>query len=1340
MSQAQVTNRPASAAVRPIRQHERQYPASLGQHRFWVLDRLDPGNPALNIAVRWRLEGAVSAAQIEEAFNVIIQRHEALRTCLVEVNGEPIQVVHATVAFRVASIDLSVLNERDAYAECDSIARTEAQAPFNLAAAPLIRATHVRIDENVAILLVTTHHAVCDGWSIGLLAREMGEICRAMRANQAPRLPELPVSYGEFACWQREFIAAGGGEDVAFWSRMLEGADYFELPSDMARNPTLLSAGAIQSVLLDRSLTDALSQTSRQHGCTLFMTAVAALTTLLHRYTGATDIAIGTQVAGRSDVDVEHLVGLFINTLVLRTDLSGAPAFADLMHRVRDVVSDVLDHEAMPIEKVIESLKPKRYPGHNAVFSINFIFQRSFIHNADYGDFKLVDIPSYSPGAMHDLNFFMVERPEGWRVSCEYNTGLYEEPTIRQLLGHLVNIMKAAVENPHRPITTMPMLDAEERRQLIVEANMTEADYPSRMVLPQLITQRAALTPNAPAVIDNTRTCSYHDVEAGSEVLAQKIVGRGIPPGSRIGVFVKRSCDLVIAPLGIMRAGCAYVPLDPAYPAARITQILEQADLCAIVAQNKAVPPALNGVPIIALDEAPTVESLVEHRLPIVRPEDTAYIIFTSGSTGTPKGVEIPHRALMNFACAMRNKPGFTAHDTILAVTTICFDIAALELFLPLTVGGKVAIATESETRDGRLLMARMRRSHATVLQATPASWRMLLEAGWRGEPQLRMLCGGEALPVDLAQRLLTCGPELWNMYGPTETTIWSSVKRVSVDDVAMSLGPPIANTQFYAVDQHGELVPQGALGELLIGGDGVASGYRNMAILTADKFIPDVFRAQAGAKLYRTGDLVRKTREGNWQFLGRADNQVKIRGFRIELSEIEAVLLRDPRVRDAVALAGTAGTGETAILAYVEVTAEAVSYDQLAGDLRSAIALALPSYMRPAAITCLAAIPRLPNGKVDRKGLARYVTKPPGEREMQHPLNEVETRLKEIWCSVLGVETIDRSADFFDLGGHSLLAARLLSRVEASFGRRISLAALFDSPSFAGFASLLHTRRDREFDFRQVVRLQPGGANNGIFAVNNTGIYLTLSRLLGEALPVTALQLFDPSFPREVLPESIEAIAAEYVGLVRRLQPQGPYTFLGWCNGGVLAFEIARQLEDAGETGSRVIVVDTWLPGYIKGLGSIRSVLADYSYRFHLVAADWADVRAGRKPLGEFLAYRRTLSWLFRRKRAPDLNAEPEYVAAERFDRWLVEYLDGMLEKYQPRKLAGSMTIFRSSREPAGRFLDPKLGWAGFAEGGVEVTTVPGDHFSIFKEPGISVIARHIQTSLKIDSDTPAA
>ena len=1311
------------------------HPCSLAQERFWVLDRLQPGNPALNIAVRWRLDGIVVASDLEQAFATIVARHEILRSGFEDRDGALVQVVRPSVPTKLPIIDLTSLTDEAATAEMERASALEARTSFDLTAPPFLRLTLVRLGATRSVLLITIHHIVADGWSIGVLAEEMGQICSALRAGAQPALPPLSIGYGDYARRQRERLARADLDgDAAFWRQALTGMGHFALHTDFPRPAEQSTNGAIASILLPRSLTDSFAQLGRRNGCTLFMTALATLYTLLHRYSGETDIGIGTQTAGREDVDVEPLVGLFINTLVLRADLSGEPRFVDLLERTRDLVSDAFEHQQLPLERVIDIVAPKRDLSRNALFSVNFIFQRSFVENAAYGAFTLTDMPSRSAGALYDLNFFMVERPEGWRISCEYNTDLFEPATVDRFVGHFRNLMQAATATPDMPIGTLPMLSEAERQALLVAANATAAPYPAE-TLPELFRRQAAATPDAVAVTGQDRALTYAELDRASSRLATHLVRLGITQGL-VGVMLDRSADLPVALLAILKAGAAYVPLDPTYPPARLEQIVEDAGLVGLITASDLGQRLLSiAVPRIEIDRLPDEAEIA---LPQVSADRPAYVIFTSGSTGRPKGVEIPHRALVNLLWAMRDRPGIDGDDVLLAVTTISFDIAALELFLPLIVGARMVIATAMQARDGRDLLALMARERVTILQATPATWELLIDAGWRGSAQLKMLCGGEALSRRLADRLLERGGELWNLYGPTETTIWSAAYRVESGSGAVPIGGPIANTQFYVVDHRDEPVPAGAPGELLIGGDGVATGYLGRDDLTAARFIPNKVMPATGGRLYRTGDVVRMRRPGEFEYLGRTDHQVKLRGFRIELGDIEATALAGQDIAEAVATVHRPDRGEPVLSLYIVPAAPQVhTSDLVVETLRRHLVETLPGYMQPQFVTPLERLPRTPNGKIDRQALPppTPATRP---SVTMPPLDATERRLADIWQEVLGHDTVDKDADFFELGGHSLLAARLLVRIEAVFGQKISLASLFRAPTLAAMARSLTADEVRQHDFRQVVRLQAGGTRTPVIGINNTGIYFTVSKRLGIDRPFTALQLFDPSFSRTQMPENFEAIAQQYVTLIREVQPAGPYALLGWCVGGALAFEVARQLSDMGEKISMLALIDTWAPRYVEDLGRIRGWLATHSYRWQLTLQDWKRKRNETGGFWDFVRNRefvRRLGRLFGdRSTTPDmtLGAQARYVTADGYDQWLLKYLQQAVKRYRPGKYSGEIVIFRSDQEPHGLFLDSKFGWRNHTEQAVRVVTLPGDHFTIFTEPGVDQMAQHITDHLE--------
>jgi amino acid adenylation domain-containing protein len=1325
-----VTAAPPVAAESPA--GRMRYPCTRAQQRFWILDRLDPANPALNVAVRWRLEGEVIATALDQAWQTVAARHDVLRTFFADDAGGPVQVVEPQIDFRIVTVDLTKLAPAEATAEAERLAAVEARRPFNLTVGPLIRVTRLWLAQRESMLLVTAHHIICDGWSVGLLAAEMGQAYAALAAGRPPALPELPIQYWEYALWQGQVLAdTKAGPALAFWERTLSGLKHFELLPDRPRPPIQTSNGDIVSVLLDRGLTAALTDLSRRSGCSLFMTALAALFVLLHRHTGEDDIALGTQVAGRDDVELESLIGLFINTIVLRGDVGGDPSFIALLERVRATVTEAFEYRSIPTETLIEIVQPDRDRSRNAMFSVNFIFQRSFIANATYGDIRLVDMPSRSAGALYDLNFFMVERPDGWRASCEFNTDLFDRATVVAMLRRFEVLLRGAAADPTQRISCLPVLTEDERRRVITEWNRTEAAYPCDATVAELFIAQARRTPDAVAIVCDETTLTYRDLDLATEQMAGDLVVRGHAPGKRVGVCLGRSADLVVTLLAILRAGGTYVPLDPTHPAERLRHVVADAVLTAIVAATElAEVLGASGVPMVQ-----------PHgnggNTPVNAPAaDIAYVIYTSGSTGQPKGVAVRQRSLVNLLWAMRHRPGLTADDTLVAVTTVAFDIAALEIFLPLITGARLVIAREQEAADGRALARLLRRHRATVLQATPVTWQLLLDAGWQGDPRLKMLCGGEALPRPLATALLATGGALWNMYGPTETTVWSAVAPVEQGNGPVPIGPPIANTQFYVLDKYGNLAPPGAPGELYIGGDGVAAGYFNRPELTRERFIADPFGGAEDARLYRTGDLVRQRTNGSIEFLGRTDHQIKLRGFRIELGEIEAALLGQPGIAEAVAVAGRDAIGDPTVVAYTAGRWPAAERDAVATELRRRLADALPSYMVPAAIVALDALPRLPNGKIDRRSLPAPQVRSAESASGAQPLDQVEEKLAAIWRSLLGVDAVGLHSDFFELGGNSLLAARLLARVDAEFERRVSLATLFQASTLQQFAQAVREQQAWEFEFEQVVKLQPNGARPTLIALSNTGILHPLSRRLGPDQPFTALQLFDRTALRQPRTDSFEAIAAEYVELIRRVEPRGPYALLGWCVAGSLAYEVGRQLEASGSEVFLVVIVDAWVPGYLRRVSALRRVLADQCYRWQTIFGDVVSVLTGRRKLHSFLVRRNLFNrWAARlgQPRADEAEAPGEagVLEGERYHEWILALLRRAADRYEPPPYSGRVLLFRAADEPSGLFLDPTLGWRRFATGRFDTIVLDGDHTTIFQDPGVTQMARHITAAV---------
>ena len=808
---------------------------------------------------------------------------------------------------------------------------------------------------------------------------------------------------------------------------------------------------------------------SQQHKATPFMTLLSAYALLLHRYSSQSEILIGTPIAGRAQPEVERLIGLFINTLVMRASLADNPTGVELVEQVRQTALDAYAHQDLPFERLIDLLELARNRSYNPVFQVMFAMQPSDPDQLRLPGLVLKPLNLETDMAKFDLNLMMRESPKGLTGALEYNSDLFDEATAQRMVSHFQNLLRAMVEQPTAKVATLPMLGAGERRQLLVDWNATSMAYPETQCLHQLIEAQVERTPDACALIDaaSGTELSYRELNARANQVAHRLQGLGVKPDDLVGLCVERSPKLLIGLLGILKAGAAYVPLDPAFPKSRLELMIEDAEPAILVTESYFADDWADvNVPKLYLDSAGDVVGEfagqpTHNPTSQVNADHLAYVIYTSGSTGKPKGVELRHQSVVNFLWSMRQKPGITGADRLLAVTTISFDIAVLELYLPLISGATVILANEEMSADPGQLMRYL--PQVTLMQATPATWRMLLLAGWTGQAGLRILVGGEALPLTLAEQLLACGAELWNLYGPTETTVWSSLQQVTAANLtagdsgsAVTIGRPLGNTQFYILDANGQPLPIGIPGELHIGGAGLARGYRHLPQLTTEKFLPNPFvEPTANSRLYRTGDLARYRVDGTVEYLGRIDNQVKIRGFRIELGEIESALALQPAIRQAVVVAQPDSSGGKRLVAFVLGDEPHPTGEELRAFLRHK----LPEYMVPAAFVMLDSLPLTPNGKVDRRALLQLDA---GEVSVSTPYvaptTPTEETLVAIWAEVLKIDPsrIGIDHNFFDLGGHSLLAIQVLSRVRAAFQVELPIRDLMDNPTIAGIAAAL--------------------------------------------------------------------------------------------------------------------------------------------------------------------------------------------------------------------------------------------------------------------------------------------
>ncbi len=1035
-------------------------PVSHTQQRLWFIRRMDPNSHVYNIANVMRLDGPLDEAALGRAMADIVARHESLRTRFIEADGVPRCVIEAQAPLVIERIDLTHLPEARRDAAALDAAQAVAAKPFDLARAPLLHAALIRTAADSHVFVFVLDHIVSDGLSMGIFMHELQALYNRHAAGSADGLPPLPIQYIDYVEWERDNFERGAlDEHIAFWKRQLAGLpSMLQLPTDRPRPPVQTTRGRRSVVQLPLDLSERLKAFGRSEGTTLFMVLMSAFQALLHRYSGESDFAVGSAIANRNRSEIEPVIGFFANNIVLRANLEGNPTVRELMSRVRETALKSYAHQEMPFDMLVDVIGARRELDHSPLFQVLFVLQHFSLTGLtlDKLQCQVMELPLNT--ARFDLAVDVFDVPNlGLRVYFEYNSDLFDEATIVRLQGHFEQLLRGFIDTPDARIADLPLLTPAEERQLLIDWNATAADYPREQTVHGLFEAQVARTPQAVAVRFEEQSLSYAELNARANRLAHHLRALGAGAGSLVGVWMERGLDMVVAILGILKAGAAYVPLDPAFPKDRIDYMMEDAELAIVVTQSSLADGLPDGVHGVRLDAS---EAELVSQSPLNLPasagaSDLAYVIYTSGSTGRPKGVMLEHRSVVNFLLSMQREPGITAQDRFVAVTTLSFDIAGLEIHGPLTVGGTVVLAARATALDGLRLAQLLERHEATLLQATPATWRLLLDSGWRGRPGMKMLCGGEGLPRELADKLIATGGELWNMYGPTETTIWSTVQRITDTARGISIGRPIANTQVYVLEPSGLPAPVGVGGELCIGGDGLARGYRNRDELTAEKFVTLDLPGVGPTRVYRTGDVVRFLADGRLEFVGRRDHQVKVRGFRIELGEIETVLSRHPGIKSNVVHVREDTPGDQRLVAYVVPTPGATPE---AEAMRATLRAQLPEYMVPGQFVVLDAFPLTPNGKVDRKALPVPEASAPSEADevAEALMSPVQRQVAALWRGILKLDRVGLHANFFDIGGHSLLLVRLQAALKREFGQEIPLVELFQRTTVAAQAERL--------------------------------------------------------------------------------------------------------------------------------------------------------------------------------------------------------------------------------------------------------------------------------------------
>jgi amino acid adenylation domain-containing protein len=1318
-------------------------PLTYDQERFWFLDRVGQGGTPYNIFTGRRMQGGLDAAALEQALAEVVRRHDALRTTFREVDGVPIQVIAPFTGFALPAEDLSELDPAEREVELRLRVDALAGHRFDLVAGPLFAARLVRMGPRDHALLVCVHHIVGDGGSLGILFREMWAAYDAFREGRPSPLAGLPVQYADWAVWQRSPARREAeARHLEYWTRQLAGApELMELPMDHPRPPAPSFRGGRVPVSVPAEVLERLRELVKGEGATLYMGVLAAFKVLLTRYGVGEDVVVGTPIAGRTWTEVEGLIGLFMNTLVLRTDVSGDPTFRELVGRVRETVLDAYEHQDVPFERVIAELQPERTLSHSTLFQVLFQLDNASLVEVPAGDaaLQVAELSRESDTAKLDLALLLNAHARGITGALHFSADLFERGTAARIVEHLERLLEQVAADPDRRISRLELMSRTERAR-VVGWNRTTGKYPSERCIHQLFEEQAARTPGATAVAVGEASLSYAELDARANRLARHLRGIGVGPEVRVGICLERSLELMVAILGVMKAGGAYVPMDPGHPAERIGYMLADSGVAALLTQDSLRHkfPEDGEMRVVSLDSAwgRIAEESAEPVESGVTSENLCYVIYTSGSTGRPKGVAMHHRGVTNYIHWGIRFYGADRGHGAPVFTSMAVDLTITNL-LPLFAGKTVRMLPEESPVEAL----------AQTLRETPGFGLIKITPIHLG------LLNGMLTPDELAGAAHTLvigadflsaeptvfwqehapGVRLMNEYGPTETVVGCSAYLLPNGRHRagpVPVGRPIQNLTFYVLDKHLEPVPVGLPGELYIGGAGVARGYLGRPALSAEKFVPDSF-AGAGARMYRTGDRARWLADGNLLILGRTDNQVKIRGYRVELGEIEAVLRRRPEVRECMVTVREDRPGDRRLVAYV------VADSAHAAELREWMRATLPEYMVPGAFVVMQALPQTPTGKIDRKALPapEYGGE---ENEFDEPRTFVEAQLIQVWEELLGVRNIGPTQNFFELGGNSLLALRLFALVNRRMRVDLPVATLFAGATVRQMARAVEEQRlEAAGPLSPVVPLQPNGSLPPLFCVHpadrNVMGYVNLVRHLGPDQPVYGLRDLGEDLSRPVA-----VIAAEHVAAIREVQAEGPYYLLGWSFGGFVACEMAHQLERAGETVAFLGMLDTMAPELVHAW--------PHSSDVDIITGAAYDVASlSRRP---FVLDRDALEGLDADEQVRMVvdalhaqNAAPADFDADALRDGYLTLRARVRSRagYAPEPFPGTLTLFRAMdvKERMTQFFAPyteeerrTMGWCR-AAAEVEVRPVPGAHVTLGSEPHVRVLAVEMTDAL---------
>lgn len=1337
----------------PMRADPATAPLSFVQQRIWLYEQLEPESTAYHSPVALRIEGPLDADALERALGGIVRRHEILRTTFAAgPDGIPAQTINVEPRFEFIRED--VAGGSDGWLQAERRMAEEGRRPFDLGRELPMRAHLFRVEPDLHLFLVVFHHIACDGWSVGLFLGELDDAYRSAVAGSGLNPEPLPVQYGDYAVWQRERMqGAVLARELAHWTAAIgDAATVLALPTDRSRSVDQSPAAGRVSRVLDPTLTAALRDVGRAEGATLFMTLAAGLQVLLARYADQEDFLIGMPEAGRERREIEQCLGCFINTLALRCDLSGSPTFRELVRRVGKGVAEGLAHQALPFEQLVDAVQPARDRQAAPLVQVLFNFRNLPPAAPALGELNVSRLDYRGDATMVDLDFEITEIEGGLHCTAVYAESLFDRDTIARMLGHFERLLRAAVADPDGAALTLPLLSADERDRLLNALGGATGPVPS-CCIHQMIAERAALAPGAPAILGAGGQLTYAELLARAQSVATTLRREGVHRGDRVGLSVARSPDLIAGMLGIMAAGAAYVPLDPEYPDDRLAFIIADASLACVLVDDVSHARLAHGTGarLVSLAACPPVMPGKAGCDGPATPDDAAYVIYTSGSTGRPKGVVIGHRALAAFSATTVDGFELTEHDRVLQFSTPNFDASVVEIFPVLLAGAAVVLRNAEMAESVDAFMSRCEEWGVTIAIPPTAFWHemvgTLADEGRTIPPSIRLMAvGGERMLPERATLWRKVAPHaaLVNGYGPTETTVVVTRHHMPAghgDTVrAVPIGRPLPGARVFVLDSHRNLVPLGVPGELYIGGVQLAEGYLGRPDLTAERFVPSPFTP--GERLYRSGDIVRWRPDGELEYIGRLDRQVKVRGFRVEIGEVESALLESSMVAECAVEAVSGPGGHQRLIAYVVVRGT----DQEGGlaAVGEHLRRRLPAFMVPAPIIPVPLIPRTANGKADRAALPPPDLQGRGAERVR-PLTRSHHVLVEIWERLLSVWPVGIEDDFFALGGNSLLAMQMVTEVRRVFGRSLQLNALFESPTIAGIAAHLPITPQHQSEAR-VVALNRNGARPPLifFHPDVVGSGLYCREIVRQVGPEQPVYLVGPTLPGG--PATIEAAAAADVAWIRETVP-GPYRIGGYCAAGTAAYETARLLREQGETVQLLVLVESkGTNGIIHRWRRLIPLLAwlrrraghdDLSAQLHavraLAARCWQYREWRRQPVARRLGVviRMARRWRHRRALAePSVpTAQTPVRAAPLFDAADVEALafsTRAARAFVPRRYAGRVRlVLSSSADGAGG--DLRQGWGDVAAS-LDIELVSASHLDVLDADAPRLIRRYLE------------